>query len=542
MAGYAKTLIFPTSSTLGELVAIVSGENAAAGYRGYVWASVLLFPIVLGFAARCLAGGWSAFTVALALGVVWTWVGWPSVYAGWGMGSFVLASAASIWAGVRLASWLQQPSWPAWTDGTLLATLATIAHPSSPVILVLMLLPAYLACAGNLTWRAHLAAWAVPVLVVLAWSPWWFPAALLWDTYGTTQTGLFNPNVRGRIMELITGRFAEERALFVAALGSAAGLYGLDRARSWSAIAGAAALFLLAYPAGMFRWAWTLQHGRYSQPFFALLLVLVASGSVRLARELRGRPGNSSRRLALAIMLLCSAAATALITPKTLKYILARPLPPVRMEIPEPVRQIADRLRDLPLGNGRVLFEDRGDFALDPFAGTNPSALMPLLAPGQYVGGPYLYTHLKTNFTQCGDGKFLGRPMQTLDRATVERYARLYNLQWAVLWSPPMIRLAEGNSDLFRSVARHGPLHLYELARAPNWAVAGSASVVARPDRLEVREASPNANGTLILSYHWIRTLHSSVPMRPVYLLDDPAPFIAVDRPPGQFVIENRLW
>jgi hypothetical protein len=195
--------------------------------------------------------------------------------------------------------------------------------------------------------------------------------------------------------------------------------------------------------------------------------------------------------------------------------------------------------------SGRILFEDRGRLSLgrqDPFGHTNPAALMPLLAPGQYIGGPYLYTNLKSNFTQCGDGLFFGRSLQYLDRDTVERYARLYNIRWLVVWSAPWVRLAERHPDLFRLDGEFGYLRLYELLRATNWAVRGSASVHARPDELDVHDARPGPDGVLILSYHWIATLRSSVALRSVYLADDPVPFIAVDDPPQRFVIENRLW
>ena len=202
-------------------------------------------------------------------------------------------------------------------------------------------------------------------------------------------------------------------------------------------------------------------------------------------------------------------------------------------------------LREHTDSSGRILFEDYGEVNLglyDPFGGTNPSALLPLLAPGQYIGGPYMKTHLKTNFTQFGDGKLFERPVQTIDRATFERYARLYNIRWIVLWSRPMFQLAVSHPDLFTPAAQFGFLHVYELTRAPNWAIVGTADVLARPDQLEVTLAAPENDGTLVLSFHWVSTLRSSVTLQPVLLDSDPVPFIGVRDAPQQFVIENRLW
>jgi hypothetical protein len=203
---------------------------------------------------------------------------------------------------------------------------------------------------------------------------------------------------------------------------------------------------------------------------------------------------------------------------------------------------LATLLREKTDDSARILFEDHGRGAFDPFSGVNPSALLPLFAPGQYIGGPYLYTALKSNFTQCGDGNYFGHPVQSVDIATFERYATLYNIRWVVVWSRPMTRLARSNPDRFRPLAKLGYMEVFELTCESNWAVVGSARVVARPDRLEVSEAVTGTGETLVLSYHWIPTLRSSATLRPVYLEDDPVPFIAVDAAPRQFVIENRLW
>jgi len=66
--------------------------------------------------------------------------------------------------------------------------------------------------------------------------------------------------------------------------------------------------------------------------------------------------------------------------------------------------------------------------------------------------------------------------------------------------------------------------------------------VRARPDHLEMSNVEPDANGNVILSYHWVNTLRSTTTIRPVLLADDPVPFINVYQPPTNFVIENRLW
>jgi hypothetical protein len=541
MAGYAKTLIFPTSSTMVELSAI-GGARSAFAYRLLVAGTMFFTPLLLGLAARSVARGPWSFLAALSLGVVWIWCGFPSTYAEWGMGPFILASAASVWGGLVLAGWLDEPSPVRIVGGGIIATLATIAHPSSSVILTLMLLPAYAVRARSLSWKGHLAAWCVPATVILVWSPWWLPAFILRDTFGTTASGFINENIWGRMQELAEAQFPEATSLLLLAFSAVAPLRGFGRAQFWSMVGGAVLLFLLAYFGSAIRIAWALQHGRYTQPLYALLIVLVTAGTCRVVQRLRAQPRTASVWVCVALLGGCSLVAVRVTGPKVLAYWRARPIPGVNADLPRPVVELAECLRAHVDSSGRVLFEDHGRLALDPFEGRNPAALLPLQVPGQYIGGPYLYTHLKSNFTQFGDGKLFEHPVDDFDRAMFESYARLYNIRWCVFWTPPMVVLAERHPDLFRRLSTFGLLRVYELVREPSWAITGTARVEAHPDRIEVHDAQPDATGTLVLSYHWIRTLRSTATLRPVLLKDDPVPFIAVDSAPTEFVIENRLW
>ncbi|MBI3466557.1 MAG: hypothetical protein HY000_26380 [Planctomycetes bacterium] len=547
MAGYAKSMIFPTGCTMPELVAVVFGRDSVSAFRLWVASCLFLPPILLGLAARSLTRSWGAFGLSFCTGVVWVWCGWPVTYVHWGMAPFILAVTASVCSGTVLARWLDQPSYPRLVMGGCLATLSTIAHPCSPVILLLMLFPAYLVKARAMRWREHCLAWSVPLVVIICWSPWWLPALVLRETLGTTETGFVNEKIGARLLELVQAIYPEETALLVAAAGMLVALRGIGRAAFCAVVLGSAQLFVLTYFGSAVPWIWKLQPGRYTQPFYAALIILIAVGWWRLIGELTQRPWRVKHWGKLALVTVSSALAVLLVVPKVVGYLNYSPHPPLSAELPSNVLELIEDLRERVNSSGRVLFEDRALAYLgdrDPFPGVNPSALLPLLAPGQYIGGPYLRTHLKTNFTQVGDGYFFGRdPYNTrVDRNTFQRYAKLYNIRWAVLWSAPLTRLADQNSEFFRQQGRFGYLRVYELDRRPNWAVVGSADVRAQPDRLEVTAVRPGVDGVLVLSYHWIPTLRSSVLIRPLRMEDDPVPFIALDNPPEQFVIENRLW
>src|SRR5262245_25598272 len=119
------------------------------------------------------------------------------------MGPFVLTSALSVWSAALLVQWLGGASLRAWFGGRVLASLSVILHPLSVVTLSLLIVPAYLVRMRHLAWRVHMAAWSVPLLGAVVWSPWWFPAWVLRDTYGTSAIGFVNENVRGRMDELL---------------------------------------------------------------------------------------------------------------------------------------------------------------------------------------------------------------------------------------------------------------------------------------------------------------------------------------------------
>ncbi len=567
MAGYAKSMIFPTGCTLPELVAIVFGRGSVMAFRYFVASTMFLPPFMLAAGAWLVARRGGAFMLSFCLGVFWVWCSWPYRYVTWGMAPFILSISASVLAGSLLADWLAGGSWFSLVGGSALATFATISHPCSPVVLALMLGPAYAASARHMNWRSHATAWSVPVIVIALWSPWWLPAWRLRDTFGSTETGFVNENVGGRLIELVKARAPEETGLLLAAPAAVVGLWGVGRARYVALVAGAAEFFLVTYFGGALETSWKLQPGRYTQPLYATLVVIIGAGWSRLASKLADPAWRRQHVKALRALGCCSFASVVLVGFKVFGHAYFEPRQTLNIQLPADVQNLIAHLRTLVDSSGRVLFEDHGDLDLepiDPFGGTSPSALLPLLVPGQYIGGPYLKTHLKTNFTQVGDGKFFGRDLakQRIDVETFERYAELYNIRWVVLraapvtvrellnrgapadlavyWSAPLWRFARVHPELFRPIGDFGLIRVYELNRTTNWAVVGHADVIATLDRLTVTNARPDASGRLVLSYHWLNTLQSSVPIRPVMMVDDPVPFIEIVNPPEQFVIENR--
>ena len=75
-------------------------------------------------------------------------------------------------------------------------------------------------------------------------------------------------------------------------------------------------------------------------------------------------------------------------------------------------------------------------------------------------------------------------------------------------------------------------------------AIQGKAEVMASPGKLRVTQVEGGLDGTVVLRYHSVPCLRTDPPVEwePVYLEDDPVPFIKL-RPPqsGTVTFEMRL-
>ena len=144
------------------------------------------------------------------------------------------------------------------------------------------------------------------------------------------------------------------------------------------------------------------------------------------------------------------------------------------------------------------------------------------------IGGPYLHMTAATNFSQFGEGKLFGRPNWGLDHFV--RYAKLYRPAAIACWSPKARSFCRANPDLVRVVEDDGTMLIGRVLGFEGSTIRGRAEVEASPGRLVVRGAVPDADGLVVLRYHAVPCLVSTppVPIEPVYLEDDPVPFIGL--------------
>jgi hypothetical protein len=138
----------------------------------------------------------------------------------------------------------------------------------------------------------------------------------------------------------------------------------------------------------------------------------------------------------------------------------------------------------------------------------------------------------------------LGRPVRGLSTPELGVLLAQYNVRWVVVNTgfAEFFTLADWEREhpgLLTVIQTDQPFVLYSVDQPSTWFFEGAGRVTATYNRLTIQGAS--ASG-VILKYHWLASLRANppLPLRPVFVGDDPAPFIAVENGTvTDFVIEQ---
>jgi hypothetical protein len=265
------------------------------------------------------------------------------------------------------------------------------------------------------------------------------------------------------------------------------------------------------------------------QPASFALAPLAGMGAVRLVRAgLAGLGWPPALAVVLAPLLfvphlLAARAATA-------------PLPPIAT-LPPAATAFVDWLQSRTEPGARVLLEDRlhlerprldRDVADHPFFGGHLLTMLPALIDRETIGGPYPEMPISPHRADLRSAVFFGEPLEAWTPEAFAAQLERYNIGWIVVWSTPARRYLEAQPALVEPLGRFGPFHAFRRRGAASWVLEGEAQVTARPNAIEVRDASP---GRVVLKYHWYPGFCSDPPL-PVGPYEAPelaAPFIAVE-------------
>lgn len=557
MSGYAKTILFPSSSTLAEwLVFLASPFSPAVVYKWYVFIAAAAWPWLMWAASRLwrphptpTAPGSPVAGTNLAvvfLGEAYFLTSVPGNYVLTGMVTFCLSAPLTLCAGGLLCRAWEQGRAGWWLAAAVAIAFCVLVHACSAVA---MFAPFLIALASG-SWRRRAILIAIAAATFVVNAHWIVPGWLLRSTLGTTATGIgfINPNVIERLGEFAGQAPWIETFLLFAAIG---GLWTWPRSLTipWRLLVAALlSTFFLGYLAGWFRSLDFLQPGRYTLYFFTWSTIPAANAVVRM---IAGSGGRAIRAASVGLVML-TAGMIALLWQMELRSLadwrafLHRPS--ALAHVPKIHEALLGQLRRLVQPGHRVLFEERnrgitndvGEKLPDRIGHYRVAPLIPLWTGASVIGGPYLYTHLETNFSQFGDGRLFGKASWKIE--DFRRYVELYDLEWIVVWSPAWRQFVQNHPEAFETEVVIDRFYcVAKIRRSPeqNSVRVGKAFVQARTGLLRIRRRELR-NGRVVLPFHWTPRLRTEPPceIAPLWLLDDPVPFIELVDPPN----EVRIW
>ncbi|APW59134.1 ArnT family glycosyltransferase [Paludisphaera borealis] len=548
MSGYAKSVVFPASSTLPELVVwAFGGQRPELAYKLYVLISTALVPWLVAAACwiwRIRAGG---VATAVLLFLAYLWTDFPINYASLGMVPYLLAIPLSLVATGAFGRFLDAGGSGRWLAASLLCAGAFLVHLTSAMIIAPAGAVAYIASWAGLKFTRHLGVWLLPLVVLATNAFWWLPGLWLSETKGASDFVFRHPE--GALLRIVRIAIGESPIEVILVTLGLPGLVLLSRrhrglgAALWGFCA---AGFFWGYLASDIRSLDFLQPGRHTYAFYTALTVAVGAGFFPFLEKLRPTKFGPFRldhwALAAAVLIGVRILVMPLVGSVQLRiggaetFLMSKPSATLLW--------VVDGVKRHAKPGDRVLYEESGfdvQGIPDPYQHGRFSGLIPERVGVELIGGPYLHAALQTNFTQFGEGKLFG--MVDWDRDFFVKYARLYRPSLMVCWTPRARRFCQSNPDLAKILEDDGTLLIARISGFEGDAVRGSARVAAAPGRLTVREMSPDLDGSVVLRYHSVPSLqaHPAVPVDATYEEGDPVPFIRLRPSPGVSEVELEM-
>ncbi len=300
-----------------------------------------------------------------------------------------------------------------------------------------------------------------------------------------------------------------------------------EHRRDWRLVAICMTLWLVLAYGGAPLGLGPAQPYRLVMPALALATLPASDGLVRLYQ-------SSSRRAGIVALAACLAIAPALYHARPQGKRLQDGTPSDYLSGPQPPEWAVCRaLQKLDLQSGRVLTNE-----------WRLGAFLPACSGAQVIGGPFSPVWTVFGHTNADYEGLLGRPVRGLSTPELGVLLAQYNVHWVVVNAgfAEFFTLADWEREhpgLLTVIETDKPFVLYSVDPPSTWFFEGAGRVTATYNRLTLEGASP---GGVVLKYHWLESLRTDppLPLRPVFVGDDPVPFIAIENGTvTDFVIEQ---
>jgi hypothetical protein len=554
MAGYAKSIISDSSSTLSDVVVGLFGSREPAlAYKLYVLVAAAVVPWLIVAAALVWRAGPGAIAATVLLFLLYIWTDFPISYPALGMVAYFLAIPLGLLVTAVLTVFIERGGLWLWIASAFGSAVLVMVHLTSPMIVVPAAGLAYLAAVFG-SRRAgtpfppsrHLGVWLIPVVVLAFNVFWWLPGLRLAATKGAGDIAFSHPEpVINRLWEIFTSQPTIQAVLWAGAVLGLAVLAHRGMVKAFALAGFLGAGFCWGYLAGWSRVFDLLQPGRQTYALYAGAALAAGIGGAEalnwLAREGRGR---LDRWVILGLLIIGFRNFEPYVA-ETIRSRVRSQEPFVSAPPSARLRRIITLVQNHVRPGERLLYEEGGlekPGIADIFHGERGSGLIPGLVPGvELLGGPFLHVTQLANFTQFGEGKLFGK--ENWDREHFFRYARLYRPAAIICWSPRARAFCKDNPDMITIRDDDGVVLFGRVLGFEGATIEGTADVEAQPGRLIVRNAVPGRDGTVVLRYHSVPMLRTipEVPIDSVYLEQDPVPFIRFKPPSGPLTLEIRF-
>jgi hypothetical protein len=150
MAGYAKSVVFPASSTLPELViAAFGGDHPAFSFKVYVLVSAAAVPWLIALACVIWRIPPTGTAIVVLLDLLYIWTDWPINYVGLGMLPYFLAIPLALVATGAFAQFLTRGGAFNWLITAILMSAAFLVHLTVAMVVIPAAFLAYVTVAAR---------------------------------------------------------------------------------------------------------------------------------------------------------------------------------------------------------------------------------------------------------------------------------------------------------------------------------------------------------------------------------------------------------
>jgi len=541
MAGYPLDFIFNSSLPVQLSNIIFKWLPIGTVIKWFFLLSFMAVPLNFYFALKNFGIKSGAALAAAALGVSYFWLGEDALFGNWGMISGALLLNLFLLTASALFRFLKSGGRKSFAMFALLLALSILIHKTSLVLVGLPAAALVLVFARRMRGRARIGLLAAIVFALLVNGFWLMPMVhFLPNKIEDPATTFFqNTDLLRFLKDLVPWPFPGvalgRLAIIIPALFGMIRMRGKSESRDlykFTALA-AAGFFIFVYFGSLLPPLRNLQPYRYLTALLFLLTPAAGAGLEGLA-EFAGRRAQT---LARALPALFFALLLGLqFTPSFRMFYLVTPL---TSQWPGKVTELRKWLEQNTDQNARIMIEDinKWEGRVAPYGPSRFVGLLPALLPRQLIGGPLPNAFIRHHYASFYDGRFLNRPIQDYDDRELLEKMDLYNLRWAVAWSPEA-KARLNNFSYARKAASFDDLEVFEISRRPDWFLQGAGVLRADYDRIELMNLKPE-NGIVVLKMHWLDGFKAN-PGCEIYRHEaggDPIGFIGLKNPASEVVL-----